>query len=212
MQDISSNAASKNISLNCLEGRPAPPIVLEGWKQLSAIPQEAWQSFWLLLAPMLLTPNNKANQELIALFCEENELAPEAALAAVGCCELLLKQAAALDLDEAAFRHDLQLLSNGGDALARFVGTRYPEAKKELRKQIFMETLAAHGKVMTGLEWRLDHLQHSSRGNRLNSDIVILTLNYREGQTQDRISLQLTRETALELKAFCDRLPNQVEG
>jgi hypothetical protein len=209
MADASSDSAPETILLNCLEGRPAPPTVTEGWRQFGTIPEAAWPHFWLLLAPMLLTPESRSNQELISLFCEEHDVAPQAALAAVGGCELLLRQAAALDLDAAAFEQDLRQLSGGADERTRFVAPRYPEAKKELRKQIFMESLAAHGKVMTGLEWRLDRVQHSSRGNRLDSDIVLLTLNYREGHRQDHVTLQLTREAALSLKAFCDRLPPQ---
>jgi hypothetical protein len=208
----SSHASHEPIKLNCLKGQPAPPIVIAGWKQMILFPEQARKAYWSILAPVLLLPDHAANQNLITLFCKEHEIAPDAVLAAVGCCEVLLKQAAALDLTVEAFRQDLLSLSEDGGDLAEFVSTRYPEAKKELRQKILMETLAAHGKVMTDLEWRLDKVQHSSKGNHLNTDIVLLTLHYREGQKQDTITLQLTRETAQSLRIFCDRFDNRSKG
>jgi hypothetical protein len=198
------------IRLHCLAGEPAPPLVTEGWSQLEAIPDTSRPAFWMLLIPILTKPGDAANQNLLALFCKEYNLQPESVLAAIGCCELLFKQAAALDLTPDRFQEDLKALNGGEPAeLIRFMGERFPEAKQRLRRGIFEESLATHGKVMTGLAWRLDTVLHSSQGTGLNSDIVMLTLTYREGDRDDRITLQLTREAALELKAFCDRLPQQ---
>lgn len=195
------------VPLNCLGGRPAPPVVAEGWKQLSAFPRSSWQPFWLLLAPVLLNPSGAANKELTALFCKQHDISPEGMLAAMGCCEMLLKQSAALDLPDDLFQKDLAALTGGNpDELVRFIGERFPEAKRELRNQIFEESLSAHGKVMTGLEWRLDTVRHSSKGNGLNTDVVLLTLQFQEGRKQDRITLQLTKGAARQLKRFCDRL------
>ncbi len=208
-----SDTSRPEIKLNCLEGRPAPPVIIEGWKQLGAFPRSARESFWLLLAPVLMNPGNATNQELITLFCKESEISPENMLAAMGCCELLLKQAAALDLSEDQFQQDLSTLSaDQPNDLVQFVRERFPGAKKGLRQQILMETLATHGKVMTSLEWRLDKIQHCSKGNRLNTDIVLLTMHYQEGQNQDSITLQLTQEAAKKLKGFCDRLDERRKG
>jgi len=206
MQETS-DPADKPPGLNCFEGQPAPPIVTEGWKQLSAFPRQVLEPFWLLLAPAVMNPGNPANQELMALFCKENDISPESMLAAMGCCELLLKQAAALDLPEDLFQQDLETLAGGKtDDLVQFVGKRFPGAMKGLRQQIFMDTLSTHGKVMTSLDWRLDRVQHSSKGNRLNTDIVMLTLHYQDGGKGDKITLQLTQEAAKKLKTFCSRL------
>ncbi len=208
MQD-SSHASHEPIKLNCLKGQPAPPIVMAGWKRLIRFSEQARKAFWNLLAPVLLMPDQADNQNLITLFCKEHEIAPDAVLAVVGCCEVLLKQAAALDLTVEAFRQDLLSLSDDGADLADFVSERYPEAKKELRQKILMASLADHGKVMTDLAWRLDKVQHSSKGNHLNTDIVLLTLHYREGQSPGTITLQLTRETARMLRHFCDRFDDR---
>ncbi len=205
----SADQSTHPTALNCLEGRPAPPMVVEGWKQLRALPRPAWEPFWLLLAPVLMNPGHTANKELISLFCQEHKIQPEGMLVAIGCCELLLKQAAAMDLEEEQFHRDLTVLSGEEtEELARFIIERFPKAKLGLRRKMLEESLTAHGKLMTGLEWRLDRVQHSSTGHRLDTDIVLLTLHYREGRKEDRITLQLTKEAAQEIKRFSARLPD----
>lgn len=208
--DPDPDTTQQQTTLNCLEGRPVPPVVIEGWKQLCALPRTCRESFWLLLAPVLMNPENATNKELILLFSKEHDVPPESLLSAMGCCELLLKQAAAMDLPEDLFRQDIEALSGGNlDDVGQFILTRYPDAIQGLRRQILLESLAAHGKVMTGLQWRLDTLKHSSKGNNLNTDIVLLTLSYREGQDENSITLQLTEEAARQLKKFCDRFTDR---
>lgn len=197
-------------TLNCLEGQPAPPVVIEGWKQLCALPRTCRESFRLLLESVLMNPENATNKELILLFSKEHDVPPESLWSAMGCCELLLKQAAALDLPQDRFRQDIEALTGGSpDDLGQFILTRYPDAIEGLRRQILLESLAGHGKVMTGLQWRLDTLKHSSKGNNLNTDIVLLTLSYREGQNENSITLQLTEDAARQLKKFCDRFTDR---
>jgi hypothetical protein len=207
---LSSNTSQQNIVLNCFEGQPAPPIVIEGWKQLNSFPRSSWDAFWLILAPVLLNPENATNPELVRHFARDHDISPDRLMAAMGCCELLLRQAAALDLPEERFQQDLEALGRGGlDPLGQFILSRFPDARKGLRQQILMESLAAHGKVMTGLQWRLDTLRHSSKGNLLNTDVVMLTLSYREGTTENSITLQLTEESARQLTGFCNRFTDR---
>lgn len=205
MQERVASTAEPSIAFNCFGGQTAPSIVVDGWHRLAAFPPAAWEPFWLLLAPVLLQPGSPTHQNLIAMLGQQYSIAPDAMLAAIRCCELLLKQAAALDLTEAQFRQDLESL--GGPAeLTGFIQARFSETKQLLRRQILMDSLAAHGKVMTDLEWRLDNVLHSSKGNRLGTEIVLLTLHYLEGRTPGSVTLQLTREAAQMLGRFCDRL------
>jgi hypothetical protein len=192
--------------LHCCSGQAPPPIVVEGWRRLAAFPAAAWESFWLLMAQALIQPASPSNQNLVTMLCKQNDLQPESALTAVGCCEFLLKQAAALDLPETQFQQDLETLNGGKSELVSFIQARFPEAKEVLRRQILMDSLAAHGKVMTDLEWRLDRVLHSSKGSRLDAEIVLLTLHYQEGRFPGTVTLQLTRDAAQKLRRFCDRL------
>lgn len=205
MPEQAAATSEPSIALHCFGAQPAPTIVAEGWRRLAAFPPAAREPFYLLLASILLQPASPGHQNHIAMLGQQHGIAPDDLLAAIRCCELLLKQAAALDLNEAQFRQDLEAL--GGPAeLSDFILARFPETRHLLRRQILMDSLAAHGKVMTDLEWRLDQVLHSSKGNRLGTEIVLLTLHYQEGRTPGAVTLQLTRETAQLLRRFCDRL------
>ena len=200
------DTSQRKIALNCLDGQPAPPVVIEGWKAFGGFSSAAWESFWFLLAPVLMDPDSTTNQDLMRLFSQEYNVAPDSILAAMGCFELLLKNAAARDLPKERFQQDIEGLAGGSlDESGEFILSRYADAMQGLRRQILLEALAAHGKVMTGLQWRLDTLKHASGGNNLNTDIVLLTLAYREGKHEGSITLQLTEEAARQLKGFCDR-------
>ena len=109
-----SDPSKSEILLNCLDGRPAPPVVLEGWQQLSAFPRSAWEPFWRLLAPVRMNPGHAANREMIRQFCTAHDISPDGLLAAMGCCELLLIKAAALDLAQDRFQQDLGALTGDG--------------------------------------------------------------------------------------------------
>ncbi|MEJ2039666.1 MAG: hypothetical protein P8X55_12155 [Desulfosarcinaceae bacterium] len=180
-------AGATPAGLNCFEGQPPPAVVAEGWKQLAAIPKKSWESFWLLLAPVVMNPGSTANKDLVTLFCKEHDIAPESLLVAMGCCELLLKQAAALNLSKEIFRRDLAVLAgDDSDELVHFVVQRFAGAMKGIRRQIFMESLSTHGKVMTGLDWRIDKVKHSSKGNHFDTDIVFLTVHFRRAGARAR--------------------------
>ncbi len=70
-------------------------------------------------------------------------------------------------------------------------------------------TLADHGKVLTGLSWRVDNVTSSDRGADLASPVVFLTLRYQEGKDSDSVTLQLTPESLQELKAFMERFASR---
>lgn len=213
MTEPSVETAAGTITLNCLGGRTAPPLVIEGWRQLMAFPRPAWESYLQVLSSVLTQAGNSAHQGLIARVSKAHAISPESMLAALGCGELMLRRAAAADLGATQFRQDLDKLSGGGNgALANCFGARYPELKGAVRNQILMDALATHGKVMTGLSWRLDRVEHASQGNHLNTQIVLLTLDYREGRNQGSVTLQLTRDAARMLRRFCDRLDDPAAG
>jgi hypothetical protein len=57
-----------------------------------------------------------------------------------------------------------------------------------------------------GVSWRVEHVTASNRGQSLNLPVVTLTVAYREGERQDRITLQLLPDALQELQAMCQRL------
>jgi len=179
--------------------------VVEGWRQFLHFPEQARKGFWGLLAPVLLEPANPSNRQRIESFSREYGLAEEDVASAVRSCDFLLRQASALDLDASAFQRDLAALSKGYEQGAEFILSQYDGVKADLRKFIIQESLADHGKVLVGIDWRVDNVTASDRGAKLNTTVVLLTLRYRDGKREERITFQLTPKAAKELKLFCDR-------
>jgi hypothetical protein len=200
-----SDTKPPEIKLNCCQGRPAPGPVVEGWRQFLRFPEQARKGFWGVLFPALLEPANPSNKQRIESFSREHGLKEEAVVSAMRGCDFLLRQACALDMAAAPFRQDLAALSEGDEQGTEVIVSQYEGAKAELRKMIIQESLADHGKVLVGIDWRVDNVTASDRGAKLNTTVVLITLRYRENNRVERITLQLTPEAIRELKSFSDR-------
>jgi len=193
------------IRLQCCQDRPVPQPVVEGWKQFLGFPEKAMNSFWGILRPALMQPANPKNRQRIESFCGDYGLIEKDVVAALRGCDFLMRQASALDMDATPFRQDLAALSEGDEQGAEVILSQYEGAKADLRKQIIQESLADHGNVLVGIDWRVDNVTVSDRGTKLNTTVVLLTLRYRDANRTERITLQLTTEAMKELKLFCDR-------
>jgi hypothetical protein len=203
--DQKSDTKPPEIKLNCCQGRPAPVPVVEGWRQFLRFPEQARKGFWGVLFPALLEPANPSNKQRIEAFSQEYSLEEENVLSAMRGCDFLTRQACALDMDTASFRQDLVALSEGDEQGAEVIVSQYDRTKADLRKAIIQESLADHGKVLVGIDWRVDNVTASDRGAKLDTTVVLLTLRYRDGTRLERITLQLTPEAIRELKSFSDR-------
>jgi hypothetical protein len=203
------NAGKSELVLHCF-GEIAPPAqVVEGWKRLLGFPQQARAGLWALLGSALLEPASPDFRERLEAFCREHALAERHVVEAVQACDVLIRQASALDLDRDRFGQDLDALSDRQGAVPQDLLSRYDSLKDELRRRMVQGSLADHGKVLVGLDWRVDKVVSSDRGAQLDTDVVLLTLRYREGERLERITLQLTQETLRELRLFTERISDQ---
>jgi hypothetical protein len=82
----------------------------------------------------------------------------------------------------------------------------YEAAKVLVRHEIARAALADHGKVVERVDWRVDQVVTSNRGEKLGVPVAVVTLSYREGERRDRITLQLPPQALRELAAMCQRL------
>jgi len=203
-QEDNANQPPK-IMLKCCQDRPVPHAVVKGWKQFLGFSEKAMNNFWGILRPVLMQPTNPNNSQRIESFSSDYGLKEKDVVAALRSCDFLMRQAAALDMDAALFRQDLATLSEGEKQAAEVILSQYEGAKAELRKVIIQESLADHGNVLVGVDWRVDNVTASDRGTKLNTTVVLLTLRYRDANRTERITLQLTPEAMKELKLFCDR-------
>ena len=197
------------ITLHCFHGAPAPPEVVDGWRRYLHLPKPARRAIWHLLGPAVLDLDGSQHQELLASFCKEYGIAKEPVVQAVQSCGFVLSRAAALDLGLAQVHEDLAALT-GDSAVSDedafdILLARYDGMKTQLRGLIMQETLADHGKVLVGLDWRVDTCSASHRGANLDATVVFLTMRYRDGNQFDRATFQLTPEALKQLKLFCSR-------
>lgn len=205
MTEGSAPSSSPQISLQCLSGAAAPPQVVAGWRKLARFPEVARQGFWDLLGLAVVEPGDPGHQERLEAFCRDQEMAMATVLQALQACDFLLGSATTLNLASEALRQDLTVLSEKPIPLVdEFLG-RYESAKPLLRTRLMEATLADHGKLLTGLDWRVDNVTASDRGAQLNATVVYLTLRYRDGDDQNRVTFQLTPEALKKLRAFTDR-------
>ena len=198
-------ASSPSVSLQCLGGAPVPPAVVEGWRGLIRFPEESYPGFWELLGAVVMEPEDPHYQSKLESFCQDQKLELQPVLRALQACDFLLASATTINLDPKLFLKDLTTLSNGETSVPDDLLNHYQAALPHLRNRLIEATLADHGKLLTGLDWRVDNVTTSDRGTQLNSTVIYLTLRYREGDNQDRLTLQLTPAGMKQLKAFTDR-------
>ncbi|MGE3164092.1 MAG: COMM domain-containing protein [Planctomycetota bacterium] len=193
------------LRLHACAGNPPPPTILGGWDTFLALPSAARADFLALLDHGIRQPLDPSYQGALRQLCQAHALDEAATLAALHACEYLLRQASGLNIDRNALRQDLGALSGNDFSAAGAILERFDTFRPEFRRAIFQESLADHGKVLVGLDWRVDNLVNSDRGSQLHASVVFLTLRYRDGDRVDRISLQLTPEALQELRRFTER-------
>jgi hypothetical protein len=195
--------------LTTCHGGPPPDFVTAGWAAFLGLPQAAKEEFWEVLVQPLLDPSNAGNDALIQSFAEKTGAEVPAVVGALQAASFLLRRAAALNLAPPALRADLSVLSGGTTPEADILLSRYEAARDDLRQLALRDTLATHGKLFAGLEWRIDNVAGSSVAVGLDATVILLTLRYLDGDKLEKVTLQFPQPAIAELKAFCDRFGEQ---
>ena len=193
------------IQLHCRQGQPAPQPVVDGWQRYLTFSPQAQTDLWTLVAVGVAQPEDPRNQARIEELCSRHELPQEDAVMAAQACGFLLSSACAANLAPVAFRQDLTALSNGTSSGSEAILSRYDSLKTELRKVYTLNTVSDHGKLFLGLDWRVDRISASHRGVQLDTDVIFLTLRYREAHETGKFTIQFTPEGMKELGQFMQR-------
>lgn len=195
--------------LHCLGGQAPPEALEQGWQALEGLPKgDATTAFWDLFGAFLSEPGHPSHDALFQTYVDMHGVDAQNVLTAMDACNQLLNHSVALDLPDALFQEDVETLAGGKTAQGVELIRRYAGARPVLRQRVIEETLSDHGNVLVGLDWRLDRVEASDRGNQLNASVVFLTLNYRDRDEVKRITLQLVPESLQLLKSFIDRFGN----
>jgi hypothetical protein len=202
--------------LHCLGQSPVPEPILACWQTFEALSEKARIQIWDVLAPLIVQGLNEEVGKISTNYCQTHKVSPQDLERSVEACHFLLAQAARLDLDEAHFREDLEAVSSEGQPGVQSLMTHFVEMSAFLRKRIIEGSLLDHGKVFSGLDWRIDLMGASDRGLHLDLPMALVTLRYQEGygehNTKGKMSLYLTPEAVHELKQTCERLEVMLES
>jgi hypothetical protein len=192
--------------LYCLGGGAAPPALGADLLVLLGLPAEALQQLWQVLAPTLADTITKETEELLDIFCAAYRVDGDELGRAVKACRFVIREAAQRDAPAAAVAEDLDRLCPDAPLVKNLVLAGYEPAKAHLRREILRASVADHGKLLVGVKWRLDAVQASERGMKLQMPVALLTLHYLEGTDAGRVTLQVLPDMMSELRTVCDKM------
>jgi COMM domain len=197
---------SAPMKLHCLGGVSAPIEIVGDLRKLLDLPPLARQTLWDVLGPCLGAQIPPSAEARLTEFCRVHDANEGALAAAIKACRFLLRSAVSLDLSRAVFAEDLASLAGSNKEISEILLAGYDSAKALIRAEILQGALADHGKLCEAIDWRVDYLASSNRGEKLRIPVAMLTLRYREGSRSDRITLQFLPDAIKDLRKICDQI------
>jgi hypothetical protein len=192
-------------TLRCFGGKPAPLGLGRALAQLATLPADARSKIEEMVLGSLDAASADQLDARLARLARRHELELEDVGPGIKSAAFLMREAASFDVGADALQCDVFALA--GDAgVATMVAALYSKAKPVLRAEIVRSALVAHGKVLTGVEWRIDTLGSSDRGRKLNVPVALLTLHYQDGSRPDRVTVQVVPELLDALREVCNEL------
>ncbi len=192
--------------LQCLGGKPATSSIVNDFRRLAGLPPAARERNWQVLAAVLTEPIPESADRAISEFCTSFALTRAELAPPLGAARFLVRAAAAMNLSGEAFASDATALMDGDTEAAVILLAGYDVAKELLRSELRLATLRDHGRLYTGVDWRVDVLTSSSRGASIQAAVATLTFRYVEANQEKRFTLQLQPEGIRELKRVCEQL------
>jgi len=199
-------SVAEPIRLLCLGGGEAPPELGADLVRLLRLPAEALQKLWQVLVPCLAETLSKETEQLLDVFCAAYKLDDNDLAQAIKACRFVIRGAARLDLPESAFAADLDRLCPTDPQVKEILLAGYAQAKDQLRRGILAAAVTDHGKLLVGVNWRLDAIQASEGGARLQMPVAMLTLHYVEGAQPGRVTFQVLPDMMGQLLGVCEQI------
>lgn len=190
-------------ALQCLDGRPAPPELGAALASLSKWSAEQRSLLSELVPPCLEPLAEDQLESRVARFCRRHDLPADLAPPALKAIRFLLRATAAMAGEPEMIHHDVEALV-GRDDLAELLVPLYVEALPALRREILEATIAGHGRILVGLEWRIDTIGSSNRGRAINAPVAQLTFHVQQAGQTEAVTIQMLPEMVKQLRDTCD--------
>ncbi len=182
-------------------GGEGPPEGLErDLLAIARLPERARARFWEILGPTLgEDPIPPQVERKLDVFCADLEVAPDLVAPGLRAARSLVRGAARHAVAKAGFAEDLARLGCPPPIASMLLGG-FDSAVGKLRKQAAIRDIGAHGKLLTGVDWRIDRILDTSRVKALGVDVLLVSLRFSEGGKEKTITLQVLPDMLDELR------------
>jgi hypothetical protein len=198
------------LTLSCFAGRPAPAWIAGDFEALAALPHGAQDRLWDVLGPCLDPAPPSDLDRLVDAFARKHEAVLTRLVSALRGARALVAEAAASGADEATFAADLGRLAGGDAATAERLRAvllpGYAKAIAAIRTEIIRRTLLEHGNLLTRVDWRVDQILGSQHGRDLRATLGVVTLTFKRGAAEERVTLHCEPGLLRRLRAACDEM------
>ncbi len=199
------------VPLHCLNGEKAPEAIVADLRLLASLPEAARIRFWDALGPALNDPVPDSIDETLDAFARTHDVHPNVLGRMLKASRFLVREACARNLDRLHFEEDIVKLCGGAITpeaviIAPILLSRYEAARASLCAGAFRASVADHGHVLRSVEWRIDSVLASSRGNTGGARLAVLTLGYGQDNDEKKLTLHVTPDKLEELRSACERM------
>ncbi|MBM4375917.1 MAG: hypothetical protein FJ095_12590 [Deltaproteobacteria bacterium] len=185
--------------------REPPSELAVALRVIADLPTEVRAKLAELIPEVLeLMPEDQLDNRIVR-HCRKLELDPARLAPPLKSARFLFRIAASNAASPEDVAADLEALVPGVP-LAEWLVPLYEAVLPALRQEIAMASLAAHGKVLSGIEWRIDAIAASNRGRGIQLPVAMLTFDYRDRNQPGSVTLQLLPSMVKELRDVCERL------
>jgi len=202
------------VALKCLAGAGAPPDMVRDLRALAELPAAARESIWSVLGPAL---NEHLPADLdrgISAFARLHGADPAALAGTVRAYRILIRSAFSVSASPRDLAVDLDAVATDeaeGELLRTAIIPGFPSAQQLLQQEATGGAVGDHGRVLVGVDWRLDRLIASTRGDAEGAFVGMLTLSFVEGKEERRLTVQALPDTVAKLREACDRMMQAAE-
>jgi hypothetical protein len=183
-------------------GGAAPPELVDDLRALLDLPPQARDRLWAVLGPCMSAADPARIDREIEAFERTFDLPRNRVGRVVRAYATFVRAAALRGAPVEVLVADLTRLTENVEP-GRIVALGYRAAMALVRREAVRGALLEHGAVLDGVDWRVDHVGASSRGDGLKFGFGSLTLRYEEDGRPKRLTVQATPEMLVELEAAC---------
>ena len=189
------------IKLRCYGGNPIPDQVLKDWLLFCELDEKIQYNIWNLIKSIVYGQSSEQLKSEISEFCNKFYIEEKKLTRSLGLLTHMLQQATKYDLSKNDIENDFLILKKLKHGEVDDIITGYVEVKNEIKIKFINNTLLSHGKLIVGVDWKIENIEASNDAFNIHIPVVTLTFRYREGDDSNRISLRMTTDTIEQLQS-----------